>query len=196
MPRPSLKHQRSREILDAFVTCAARYGLEGATQERIAEEAGVKRTLLRHYLGNRDDMIAALGAHVIARFDQLTDAFGDELRNSSDPSQLIALLFDADSATDPRLVLVFQALTSAVQTNPQLRAPLLISIERFIDLLSAHLQHNFPGRPKPECDAVAHGLAAVFMTMDSLAPLTPPPAWHTAQRHAAAALVATLETTS
>ena len=196
MPRPSLKQQRSREILEAFVTCVARYGLEGATQDRIAEEAGVRRTLLRHYLGNRDDMVAALGTHVVARFDQLTDAFGEALHHSGTPSELIDLLFDAGSATDPRLTLVFQALTSAAQTNPQLRDPLRASIERFIALLSGHLRRVFAGQRKPACDAVAHGLAALFMTADSLSPLAPPPAWRTAQRRAAALLIATLENPS
>ena len=34
MPRPSLKAQRSEEILDAYERCVARYGVEGATLEK------------------------------------------------------------------------------------------------------------------------------------------------------------------
>ncbi len=60
MPRKSLKEIRSEQILAAYATYITRYGLEGATQERIAEPAGVKRLIFRHYLGNREEMIDAL----------------------------------------------------------------------------------------------------------------------------------------
>ena len=39
MPRKCLKEVRSEQILAAYATCITRYGLEGATQERIAEQA-------------------------------------------------------------------------------------------------------------------------------------------------------------
>ena len=88
MPRPSLKDQRSQEILDAYLTCVAHFGLDGATQERIAEEAGVKRPLLRHYLGNKDEMITALADYVVAGFalsvdglDGKTEIEAKELRD-------------------------------------------------------------------------------------------------------------------
>ena len=60
MPRPSLKLQRSEEILDAFERCVARYGIEGTTLEKTAEEAGLQRSLLRHNVGNRDDLLNSL----------------------------------------------------------------------------------------------------------------------------------------
>lgn len=193
MSRPSLKDQRSREILDAFVTCAARYGLEGATQERVAEEAGVKRTLLRHYLGNKDDMIEALCQHVVGEFDALTGALGAALAERSRSSQLIELLFDPGNQTDPRLVLVFQALTASVPNHPSRRAAVMASLAGFIDVISAFLGRIFPECSRAERNAVAHGMAALFMTADALAPLDPPAAWRTAQRRAATALLKTLE---
>ena len=60
MGRPNLTEVRTAEILDAFERCVARYGLEGSSLERVAEEAGVKRSILRHYIGNRDEMITGL----------------------------------------------------------------------------------------------------------------------------------------
>ena len=74
MARPSLKEVRTLEILDAFVTCVTRYGLDGSTLERISEEAGVKRPILRHYLGNREEMVALLIEHVVERFNAQTEA--------------------------------------------------------------------------------------------------------------------------
>lgn len=193
MPRPSLKDQRSLEILDAFVTCAARYGVEGATQERIASEAGVKRTLLRHYLGNRDDMIDALCAHVVEEFDALTVELGRALDEATQPAKLIELLFDSARNTDPRLVLVFQALIATSETRTDMRKPLLSSMERFIALITSFLRQNFSGRRKPEYEAIAHGIAALYMTCDAFSPLDPPHQWRTATKRAAIHLIKTLE---
>ena len=118
LPRPSLKDQRSAEILDAYLTCVAKFGLDGATQERIAAQAGVKRPLLRHYLGNRDEMISTLTNHVIGEFDAATEMLRGAipyLRNSKD---LVDLMFDYDSSDDPRLILAWQALTAVVAEYP------------------------------------------------------------------------------
>ena len=193
MPRPSLKDLRSRQILEAFVTCAARHGLEGATQERIAEEAGVKRTLLRHYLGNRAQMILALSAHVAAEFEAQNADLEASLSSSTKTSELLDLLFDRKHATDPRLVLVFQALTASSTLQPAMRAPLLVSMEGFLAVLARHLRRLSPYASEEDYDAAAHGLAALFTTADALAPLSPPSHWRLAQRRAAEALIETLK---
>lgn len=54
---------RRPQILDAFAACVARYGIDGSTLDRVAEEAGVTRALVRHYLGNRDEVVVALAEH-------------------------------------------------------------------------------------------------------------------------------------
>ena len=196
MPRPSLKDQRSREILDAFVSCAARYGIEGATQERIAIEAGVKRTLLRHYLGNRDDMVEALYIHVVGEFDVLTEMLDAALQNCKQPSELIDLLFDTNHATDPRLVLVFQALTVRAETDPKMRSALLASMERFTAVIDSYLLRNVAGGAKTKSQAIAHGLAALYMSSDALTPLDPPSQWRAALKRAAFTLINTMEAPS
>ena len=196
MPRPSLKDQRSREILDAFVSCVARYGIEGATQERIAIEAGVKRTLLRHYLGNRDDMVEALYMHVVGEFDVLTEMLDAALQNCKQPSELIDLLFDTNHATDPRLVLVFQALTVRAETDPKMRSALLASMERFTAVIDSYLLRNVAGGAKTKSQAIAHGLAALYMSSDALTPLDPPSQWRAALKRAAFTLINTMEAPS
>ena len=64
MPRKCLKEVRSEQILAAYATCITRYGLEGATQERIVEQAGIKRSIFLHYLGNQEEIIDALIEYV------------------------------------------------------------------------------------------------------------------------------------
>ena len=124
MPRPSLKDQRSQEILDAYLTCVARFGLDGATQERIAEEAGVKRPLLRHYLGNKDEMIAALAEYTLEGFAMSLDGLRQALPDRATPTDLVDALFAENSGTDPRLMLAYQALVTVVPDRPEFRQDL------------------------------------------------------------------------
>lgn len=67
MGRPSLADVRRPQILDAFEACIVRYGLAGSSLERIAEEARVKRSLIRHYFGNRAGLTEALLERMMQR---------------------------------------------------------------------------------------------------------------------------------
>lgn len=193
MPRPSLKDERSQEILDAFLTCVARFGLEGATQERIAAEAGVKRTLLRHYLGNRDEMIRALMDYVVAGFSETTDALAKVLGPDGDLTMLIALLFDERDASDPRLMLAYQAMVASVDNYPEMRAPLLESLQRFLSVIEEAAKRSHPNQSTDTIRAVAHGISAAYVNLDALTPLNPPAEWHIAAKTAAILLANSLK---
>ncbi len=193
MPRPSLKDQRSEEILDAYLTCVARFGLVGATQERIATQAGVKRPLLRHYLGNKDQMIEALTAYVIDGFAITTDALDAALVLVETPSDLVDLLFAEGSDSDPRLMLAWQALTASVADYPAMRAPLLASLSRFLDVIDRNLRRVAPHADTVQIRAVTQGIAAPYVNLDAMSPLTPPTEWRIELKQAAKILAASLE---
>lgn len=192
MSRPSLKGQRSEQILDAYLTCVARYGLDGATQERIATQAGVKRPLLRHYLGNKDEMIAALATHVVAEYAALTAFVQGELTAVETPQDLVAYLYQDDPASDPRLMLAWQALTVAVADYPDMREPLLDSLAQFVDTIAATLNRVAPQAGQARIRAVTQGIVAPYVTLDSISPLNPPENWRAEMRHAALILAASL----
>ena len=79
MPRPDLTEQRTAEILDAFERCIVRHGLDGSSLEKIGEEAGMKRPILRHYVGNREALVMALAERVIDAIDATRLAVIDTL---------------------------------------------------------------------------------------------------------------------
>lgn len=193
MPRPSLKDQRTEEILDAYLTCVARFGLEGATQERIAKLAGVKRPLLRHYLGNKDQMIAALTAHVIDGFAKSTKALDEALRGQKTPAELVELLFAKSGGSDPRLMLAWQALTAAVADYSDARKPLLGSLENFLCVIEANLTRMKPKANAERLRTVTQGIASSYINLDAMAPLNPPDAWREELKQAAVILALSLE---
>jgi len=192
MPRPSLKDQRSAEILDAYLTCVARFGLEGATQERVAAEAGVKRPLLRHYLGNRDEMLAALTEYVVEGFAETTRQLSDYLGKDGTPPDLIAALFADDHTQDPRLMLAYQAMVTATNSYPDMREPLLQSYVDFLAMIGANLTRAYPEAGPERIHAVAQGIAASTLTLDAMLPIAPPEEWRNELRLSAEILVSSL----
>ncbi|THG33271.1 TetR/AcrR family transcriptional regulator [Naasia lichenicola] len=59
MGRPSVADARRRQILEAAIRCLANNGLAATTLDGIAAEAGMARGHVRHFAGNRDEILAA-----------------------------------------------------------------------------------------------------------------------------------------
>ena len=53
------------EILRATVAVVAREGLAGVTFAKVADEAGLQRTLVLHYFGSRDQLLSAFIDHTM-----------------------------------------------------------------------------------------------------------------------------------
>ena len=193
MPRPSLKAVRSREILDAFALCVGRFGLEGATLDRVAETAGVKRPILRHYLGNREEMVDALIDHLGSDFDLQTDALFEALPPRGRVEALLDLLFAADSVTDPDRIAALQAMVAASDRYPKARRVLRAAIARLLELVEYELYAAFPDSEAKRVSAAAFGIVSVAFNLDALAPLRVPADWRIAARAAALTLVQTLK---
>jgi AcrR family transcriptional regulator len=194
MPRPSLKDQRTQEILDAYLTCVAQFGLEGATQERIAAEAGVKRPILRHYLGNKDQMVAALVAYVVDGFAVSTNALAEAVEGLQTTGDLIDFLFADNGGSDARLMLAWQALTASIADYPDARAPLLASLENFIAVIERALSRLSPRADVASVRAAAQGITSSYVNLDAMTPLKPPAAWRDELKQAAMILAVSLET--
>ncbi|MGB1250771.1 MAG: TetR/AcrR family transcriptional regulator [Candidatus Promineifilaceae bacterium] len=75
MGRKSLATERTSQILDAFETCIVRHGLEGATLQRIANEAGMRVSMIDHYIGKRDALVEAMTARFFKTYKRDTAAF-------------------------------------------------------------------------------------------------------------------------
>lgn len=69
MGRKSLKEQRVNEILNAFELCLVNKGLKSSSLDDIAIQAGMARKMLRHYVGNRNELIALGVSRIIERFN-------------------------------------------------------------------------------------------------------------------------------
>lgn len=81
MGRPSKFEERSEAIMQAFELCVARQGLAATTLNDVAVEAGLPRSLVRYFMGNRDEMVDRLVGRLMARAEtslsRVRDARGD-----------------------------------------------------------------------------------------------------------------------
>jgi AcrR family transcriptional regulator len=56
-------------VLDAFIALVAEDGLEAVTLDRVAREAGVQRGVIRHFVGNRAELVRQAVGRIAERYE-------------------------------------------------------------------------------------------------------------------------------
>jgi AcrR family transcriptional regulator len=141
--RKQPKQLRSRllvkKLIDATGSVIAERGLEFATTNHIAEEAGVDIASLYQYFNNKDDLVAALMEDIIDQIlKQVTDYIASIDMRTIEPEPLI------------RAVLMLGI--NAVRTNP------------VIMLLARQSQHLSVNRSMGRLERYAQQLATMYFT--------------------------------
>ena len=192
MPRPSVKQERREQILDAYEQCVVRFGLEGATLELIAKQAGLARALIRHNVGNRADLKEALIERFLARSRSSLDDMIDALPRRNRLAVLVEWLFDPDYL-DPQTVLLSEALIAASTDDPLLARKMRGWTTGFVAALENAIRREHPDAGEATVTAVAAGLTGIYFNIESLSPLGDMPGLLDASKQAALLLIATLE---
>ncbi len=192
MPRPSLKTERRAAILEAYGRCVARFGVEGATLERTAEEAGLARALIRHNVGNKDELLDAYLDHFLGRAAEETDALFNSLPKRNRLPTMIKWLFDPQYS-DAQEVSVTGALITAAIDRPALADRLRQSTFEFTAALRTELKRAFPGADDATLEAVATGITAIYFNVDTFTPLGNTERLREASETAVNLLISTLE---
>ena len=170
MARPSVREARKQQILDAFEVCVARYGVEGTTLERMAAEAGLARALIRHHMGNRDDLLRALVKRFTERSDAEMSQLWDQLPAQDGLETLVTWLFDPDYL-DLQQIQVAQALIAVAGERPEVADAMGSWTADFIGQLERVIADQ-RSEARPEAiNAVAVGIAGIYFNWESLAHL-------------------------
>ena len=191
MARPSIKEERREQILTAFEACVARFGIQGATLEKVAEEADLARALIRHNVGNRDDLLEALVDRFLARSRAAKDAMISGLPKRKRMITLIQRLFDA-SYFDSELMLLTEALIAGAAQDPKLASRMRQWTADFVASIEKTVRDEFPGASKTNAAAVAAGVTGIYFNVVSLSPLGKMPKLLKASKSAAIMLVNSL----
>ncbi|WP_422369561.1 TetR/AcrR family transcriptional regulator [Pelagibius sp.] len=171
MARPSVTAERREEILDAFAHCVARDGVEGASLQQVADAAGLARALLRHHLGNREDMILALAERFCRQSLEEMDELIALLPKKKRLEKLIAVLFTAAYASSNQELQVAGALVNAAASRPILKKMLRRWYDGFEDLVAEELRTAYPAAKPAAVAEVATAIVGMAFSVDSLTPL-------------------------
>ncbi|MEM7431488.1 MAG: TetR/AcrR family transcriptional regulator [Pseudomonadota bacterium] len=170
MPRPSRKTERRHEILLAYERCLGQFGVDGTTLERVAEEAGLARALIRHNVGNKEDLLDAFVDNFLARSNASGKAFIDSLPTIDPVAAMLHGLFDP-AYSDPHSVNVTTALLIAASDRPLLARRLRKWTADFTDSIASVLQQAHAVANSETIEVVATGISAIYFHFDSMAPI-------------------------
>ncbi len=172
MARKSVKIQRSKEIIDAFERCISKWGLDGASLERIATESGIKRPALRHFIGNRDELIIALVKSMVAEY-KFTQASMTKILRKADrgPDEMISMLLFQSDLTSPTRILVLMNLYAAAPRYPKVQKELRDWYKNYVSWTADRLLEFKPKADKQLVKTVASGLIGIAFNYASLSPL-------------------------
>ena len=167
MGRPSLADTRRPQILRAFEDCVLKYGLEGSSLQRIAQQAGVRRNLIRHYFGNKDDLAEALVAGIIERTIAESQTLANADGEQAGAEALVGYLTGSRFA-DKRDDALIDALMAASHRDAGLRAQLRRKYRAFQRAIEQQLRSSFPAATADEVRATAYSLMCLAVGSASM----------------------------
>ena len=125
MGRKSLAKERTTQILDAFEACIVDLGLAGATLQQVADRAGVRLSVIDHYIGKREALITAMVARFIEAYQQETAAFLQALPENGRLTTLLNFYFsEAGVFYRPQDSVILTELTALGERNPAIKQQL------------------------------------------------------------------------
>jgi AcrR family transcriptional regulator len=193
MGRKSLADERQEQILDAFAVCLRKDGFEGCTLERVAEEAGMQRSLIRHYIGNRDDLVSTAVNRIITAYKaELAEAIENLPRSALVPALLDYLFCLEEESELTDYDMLINTLWATHERNPHTRALLLNLYQEFETLVTDSLTYAYPDAPEEQRRSVAYAVMCLANDTWSLVSLGFPPSKTAAARRMAEQLIASL----
>jgi AcrR family transcriptional regulator len=195
MGRPSLASTRRPQILRAFEDCVLKYGLEGSTLQRIAQQAGVRRSLIRHYFGNKDDLTEALIGEIIER----TVAESQDLASAAGAqggALALARYLTGAGFADRRDDALVDALMAVSHRNPSLRAQLRRKYRAFQLAIEQQLRSYFPAATTDDIRATAYALMCLAVGSASMHDIELPASKRSHARQSAEQLIDALRCAS
>ncbi len=193
MGRPDLTELRTKQILDAFERCVGQVGLEASSLERIAQEAGMKRSILRHYVGNREELVVALTRRVVGKYRETLVDMAGSIAPPGRVEQLIRILLPAQSPETTASIVVIESLIAAADTNQLVREQMAAYLDDVVAMVSEQLQQEFPDRSRHQCWTIAYGVVCIWFNHASLGPLRLARKYLTAARSTMRTLISTLD---
>jgi AcrR family transcriptional regulator len=166
MARPPKFEERNEEIMRAFELCVARKGLAATTLTDIATEAGLPRSLVRYFMGNRDEMVDRLIERLMAR----AEASLSRVRDQAGAARLDGLLdqFFGEVFANELSNAVIGELWYLAKNDEHIRSRLNGVYNYAIELLAGAMQRERQGGSARQRRAAAFAILSLILGQSSL----------------------------
>jgi AcrR family transcriptional regulator len=159
MARAKMEDERKEQILAAFEACVIRNGLAKTTLQKVADEVGLPRSLVRYFVGNRSSMVDLLIARMIERAEaRLEDAESDG--NTGSLSEVLDVVFSSTFGDQTSNDVVGE-LWYLAERDDDVRGRLAAMYGRILSILVAQMAEEDIGPGTAEREAVAHALLSL-----------------------------------
>jgi len=157
--RKSRTDERRAQILSAFERCIVRKGLHRTTLDDVALEAGIARPLIRHNVGNWDNLVRAATERLTDVYSTIYQSHLARAREKKDLHVITGFLFSTayGTATEDQ-DMVLNAMSSAAQTDDTLRDLLKSMYQRFEKSLVDEIVNLYGDVSRAEASNVAYAI--------------------------------------
>ncbi|MGI9612777.1 MAG: TetR/AcrR family transcriptional regulator [Acidimicrobiales bacterium] len=134
MGRPRMDDQRGREIVDAFLGLVAEKGLAETTLDDVAAAVDLRRGTVRHFVGNRRDLVVTAAERLIDRYEETFRAAVLDPPDAGATDRMLDFLFTEEDvlATEEK---AFDALMQPSSDDDRVRGVLASAYERYIAVI-------------------------------------------------------------
>lgn len=167
MSRKSLVDVRREEILHGFARCIVKYGLD-VSLEQIATETGVKRSIIRHYIGNRDDLVEALIERITQVYLEDVRVKFEQIGETHSETALLDYLFDTEANYADWDRVIIDVLVTARERYPSAKQSLQNMFRESVRLLAKTLRVFYPSATPKQCDNTAYTLFCLVTTHEAM----------------------------
>jgi TetR/AcrR family transcriptional repressor of bet genes len=160
MGRPSLRTIRQEELLDAVVGIITSKGVAGLTVADVAKLAGTQSSKVHHYLGSREEMIAAAIDRAMASVEGIVLNALTSIEPENRLEAQIEILFGT-SFLEPHINQLIDQLIAASYLDEAIRVNVSRMYQRFLEILIDSFELAVPNLPAEERHQAAHTILAL-----------------------------------
>jgi AcrR family transcriptional regulator len=194
MSRKSLVEVRREEILLGFERCIIKYGLD-VSLEQIAAETGVKRSIIRHYIGNRDEVIEAFMDRIAREYIEDIRAKITAIIETGSESAFLNYLFDVEEEYADWDSVIINVLVTSKERYPSAKQKLQHLFNEVIELFAHALTKMYPNATWEQSYRIGYALYCLITTNETIQWIGLSRDLHIKARESAELLLQTLKST-
>ena len=142
MPRPDLTEESTAQILDAFADCIGKSGVAATSLQDVADGAGVHKSIIRHYVGSKEDLVNALTVRTVNEYRAELQEVRDGDPGAERLARFVDLIFETEG--DAFELALFDSVSRSSGDFPEAYALVEELVGEVLDSLVEELRLVYP----------------------------------------------------